>query len=267
LLRRAADRFADVDDAQGAADALHNLADLAIARGRYDDAIVALREALAGLDAGAAAGITSMGQLGCLCAIQGRSGEADRWHASALAAAENQQHPSLIAFACNAKGLTLRRRGRLAEAERCHQRALNICREHGLPAPLAMAHASLGYIAELRNDVAAAERHHQISLNAACEATDRQAQALALEGLASTASLREDPRTAGKLLGAATALRKGNVVTAVGAHMAHRGSALGHLDRADIDRTIARVGGSAAYDSAYAEGLHDPQAVLNAVRA
>jgi hypothetical protein len=130
-----------------------------------------------------------------------------------------------------------------------------------------MARASLGYIAELRSDVAAAERHHRISLNAACEAADRQAQALALEGLASTASLREDPRTAGKLLGAAAALREGNVVTAAGAHMAQRGIALSHLDQVDIDRTIGRVGGSAAYDSAYAEGLHDPQAALNAVRA
>jgi tetratricopeptide (TPR) repeat protein len=199
--------------------------------------------------------------------MQGRPGEADRWHAMALAAAENQQHLPLLAFACNAKGLTLRRRGRLAEAEQCHQRALSISRERGVPAALAMAHASLGYIAELRNDVAAADRHHQVSLNAACEAADRQAQALALEGLASTASLRDDPRTAGKLLGAATALREGSVVTAVGAATAQRGIALGHLDRVDIDRTIARVGGCPAYDCAYAEGLHDPQAVLNAVRA
>jgi len=267
LLRRAADRFADVDNARGAAAALRHLADLAIVRGRYDDAIAALCEALTGLDANAAAGITSMAQLGCLCAIQGRSGEADQWHANALAAAENQQHLPLLAFACNAKGLTLRRRGRLAEAEQCHQRALSISRERGVPAALAMAHASLGYIAELRNDVAAADRHHQVSLNAACEAADRQAQALALEGLASTASLRDDPRTAGKLLGAATALREGSVVTAVGAATAQRGIALGHLDRVDIDRTIARVGGCPAYDCAYAEGLHDPQAVLNAVRA
>jgi predicted ATPase/DNA-binding SARP family transcriptional activator/tetratricopeptide (TPR) repeat protein len=267
LLRRAADRFADADDAQGAAAALHNLADLAIARGRYDEAITALREALTGLDAGAAAGITSMALLGCLCGIQGRSGEADQWHAGALAAAQNQQHLGLIAFACNARGLTLRRRGHLAEAEQCHQRALDICRERGLPAGLAMAHASLGYIAELRNDVAAAERHHRISLDAACEAPDRQAQALALEGLASTASLRDDPRTAGRLLGAATALRKGKMVAAAGAHLAHRGSALGHLDRIDIDRTIARMGSSSAYHSAYADGLHDPQAVLDTVRA
>jgi hypothetical protein len=74
-------------------------------------------------------------------------------------------------------------------------------------------------------------------------------------------------KTAGKLLGAATALREGNVVTAVGAATAQRGIAPGHLDRVDIDWTIARVSGCAVYDSAYAEGLHDPQAVLNAARA
>jgi hypothetical protein len=130
-----------------------------------------------------------------------------------------------------------------------------------------MAHASLGYIAELRDDLAAAERHHRVSLNAACEAADRQAQALALEGLASTASLRGDAGTAGKFLGAATALREGSVVTAVGAATAQRGIALGHLDRADIDRTIARVEGCAGYDSAFADGLHGPQGVLNAERA
>jgi hypothetical protein len=56
------------------------------------------------------------------------------------------------------------------------------------------------------------------------------------------------------------------VVTAVGAATAQRGIALGHLDRVDIDRTIARVGGCPAYDRAYAEGLRDPQAVLTAVR-
>jgi predicted ATPase/DNA-binding SARP family transcriptional activator/tetratricopeptide (TPR) repeat protein len=266
LLRRAADRFADIDNARGAAAALRHLADLAALRGRYDDAIAALREALTGLTADDAAGITSMAQLGCLCAMQGRPGEADQWHARALAAAENQQHLPLLAFACNAQGLTLRRRGRLGEAGQCHRRALGICHQRGVPAAEAMAHASLGYIAELRNDVAAAERHHRVSLNAACEAADRQAQALALEGLAGTTSLRGDPRATGRLLGAATALREGSVVNAVGAATAQRGIAVGYLDRIDVDRAIARVSG-AAYDSAFAEGMHDPRAVLDAVRA
>jgi tetratricopeptide (TPR) repeat protein len=200
LLRRVADRFAEVGNAHGTAATLHNLAEIAILRGRYDDAITALREALTGLDSGAAAGITSMAELGCLCAIQGRSGEADRWHAHALAAAENRQNLPLPAFACNAKGLTLRRRGHLAEAEQCHRRVLDICRERGAPTALAVAYSSLGYIAELRDDLTAAEQHHRASLAAACEAADREAQALALEGLASAASLRDDPGTTGKLL-------------------------------------------------------------------
>jgi len=95
--------------------------------------------------------------------MQGRPGEADQWHARALAAAENQQHLPLLAFACNAQGLTLRRSGRLDEAGQCHHRALRICHERDVPVAEAMAHASLGYIAELRHDVAAAERHHRLS--------------------------------------------------------------------------------------------------------
>ena len=267
LLRRAVDRFGDIGSAHGAAAALHNLADVAIVRGRHEDAVAALLEALAGLDADAAAGITSMAKLGCLFEMLGRSGDASQWHERALAAAESRQHLSLLAFAYNGKGLTLRRRGRLGEAEECHRRALRIGGERGVPAALALAHASLGYIAESRNDFAAAEQHQRMSLDAACAVADRQAQALALEGLASTASLRDDPETAGKLLGAATALRDGIVVTAVGAHMAQHSLALGHLDRADIDRTIARAAGCAAYDAAYANGLRDPQAVLDSLCA
>jgi predicted ATPase/DNA-binding SARP family transcriptional activator len=263
LLRLAVDRFGDIGSAHGAAAALHNLADVAIVRGRYDEAIAALREALAGLGAEDVAGITAMAKLGCLHERRGRSGDADRWHKRALDAADSRQHLPLLAFAYNAKGLTLRRRGRVAEAEECHRAALRIDRERGVPAALALAQASLGYIAESRNDLAAAEQHLRISLDAACAVADRQAQALALEGLAGTASLREDPKMAGKLLGAATALRAGIVVTAVGAHMAQHAIALGHLDRLDTERTITRAGGGAAYDAAYAEGLRDPQSVLD----
>ena len=46
---------------------------------------------------------------------------------------------------------------------------------------------------------------------------------------------------------------------------AQRGTAVGYLDRIDVDRAIARVSG-AAYESAFAEGMHDPRAVLDAVR-
>ena len=267
LLRYGADRFADVDNARGAAAALRHLADLAIVRGRYDDAIAALREVLTGLDANAAAGITSMAQLGCLCAIQGRSGEADQWHARALAAAENQQHLPLLAFACNAKGLTLRRRGRLAEAEQCHQRALRISRERGVPAALAMAHASLGYIAELRNDARrrVTGTSRPASTPRARRPTGRPRPSRSRDWPA-PARLRDDPEDGRKALGGATALRQGSVVTAVGAATAQRGIALGHLDRVDIDRTIARVGGLPRLRSRDAEGLRDPQAVLTAVR-
>ena len=147
LLRRAADDFATMGNARARAAALRQLADLAVMRGRYEDAAAALGEALSGLGPDDVAGITSMAQLGCLHEVLGQSAEADRWHARARAAAENQQHVPLLAFASNAEGLTLRRRGRLGVAEHCHRRARGLCRERGVLTGLALAHASLGCLA------------------------------------------------------------------------------------------------------------------------
>jgi predicted ATPase/DNA-binding SARP family transcriptional activator len=270
LLRRAADDFATMGNARARAAALRQLADLSVMCGRYEDAGAALREALSGLGPDDVAGITSMAQLGCLHEVLGRSAEADRWHARARAAAENQQHVPLLAFASNAEGLTLRRRGRLGEAEHCHRRALGLCRERGVLTGLALAHASLGYLAELRHDGLAAEQHHRASLEAACGAADLQAQALALEGLAGAASLLGDARATGRLLGAAAALREGTLGPVLGAATALRETITGRLsaaERIDTDRAVARFGDHETLDAAFAEGLRDPQAVLSVTRA
>jgi ATP/maltotriose-dependent transcriptional regulator MalT len=215
------------------------------------------------------AGITRMAQLGCLQAFQGRSGQSDRWHARAEAAAEDQQHLHLLVFARNARGLTLRHRGRLGEAEQCHRHALELCRQRNVPEGVAMAHASLGYLAELRDDAEAAEQHHRASLRAAGEVADRQAQALALEGLAGAAALHGDASAAGRLLGAASAFREGTVGTVMGQGTAMRETIIGRLLAAesDINRAVARLGQQAAVDAAYAEGLRDPLAVLGAARS
>jgi len=272
LLRLAADGYGRLGNPWAATTPLRQLADLAILRSSYDDAISALREAVSGLRAVGAAAITSMlaARLGYLCSVQGRIDEADRWHAYALAVAEKQQHLPMIAFACNSKGVTLRHRDRLDEAAQCHHLALDLCNQRGIPTGLAAAHASLGYIAELRRDAATALRHHQASLDAAFEAADRRAQALALEGLAGVASLRDDPHTTGLLLGAAAALREATVATMLGAAAAAREMTVGRLtaaERNDIDRAIARLHEHATLDAAFAEGYRDPQAVLKASRA
>ena len=141
LLRLAADRLGRLGNPWAAATSLRQLADLAILRGSYDDAISALREAVSGLTAVGAAAITSMltARLGYLCSVQGRFDEADRWHAQALATAERQRHLPMLVFAYNSKGVTLRRRGLLDEAEQCHHLALDLCNERGIPTGLAAA--------------------------------------------------------------------------------------------------------------------------------
>ncbi len=270
LLRGAAEWFARTGNvlAQGAV--LRHLADLAVLRGRYDDAIAALEEMVSILPAEShPAGIIRMAQLGCLYAFQDRPGQSDRWHARAEAAAEDQQHLHLLVFACNARGLTLLRLGHLKEAEACHRQALELCREHNIPEGLAMARSSLGYIAELHEDTTAAEQHHRASLHAAREVADRQAQALALEGLAGAASLRGYAAATGRLLGAASAFREGTVGTVMGQGTPLRETIIGRLSAAEHDATgtaTARVGDRAAFDAAYAEGLRDPLAVLRAAR-
>ncbi len=270
LLRGAADLFAQTGHALPEGAVLRHLADLAVLRGRYDDAISALEEMLSVLPMDDhPAGIIRMAQLGCLYAIQGRPGKSDRWHARAEAAADDQQHLHLRVFACNARGLTLRLLGQLGEAEQCHWHALELCQERNVPEGLAMAHASLGYIAESRDDAKAAEQHHLASLHAACEVADRQAQALALAGLAGSASLRGDASATGRLLGAASAFLEGTVATVMGQGTAMRETIIGRLlamERNDSGRVAARFAGEAAFDAAYAEGLRDPLAVLSAAR-
>jgi predicted ATPase/DNA-binding SARP family transcriptional activator len=271
LLRGAADRFAQTGNVLPEGATLRHLADLAVLRGRYDDAISALEEMLSILPAeDHPAGIIRMAQLGCLQAFQGRPDQSGRWHARAEAAAEDQQHLHLLVFAWNARGLTLRRLGRLGEAEQFHYRALEVCQERNISEGLAMAHASLGHIAELRDDAEAAEQHHRAGLHAACEVADRQGQALALEGLGGAASLRGDAGAAGRLLGAASAFREGTVGTVMGQGTAMRETIIGRLfaaQRNETGRTVVCPGDQAAFDAAYARGLRDPLAVLSAARA
>jgi tetratricopeptide (TPR) repeat protein len=273
LLRGAADWFARTGNALTEGAALRHLGDLAVLRGRYDDAISALEQMLSILPTqDHPAGIIRMAQIGCLHAFQGRPGQADRWHTRAESAAEDQQHLHLLVFACNARGLTLRHLGRLGEAGQCHVRALELCRGRNVPEGLAMAHASLGCIAELREDPEAAQRHHRASLDAACEVADRQAQALALEGLAGAASLRGETRATGRLLGAASAFREGTIGTVMGQGTAMRETILGRLfaaERGDTARAAARSGDEAEraeFDAAFAEGAGDPKAALSAAR-
>ena len=270
-LRGAAELFARTGNVLPQGAVLRHLADLAVLRDRYDDAISALEEMLAILPADDhPAGIVRMAQLGCLQAIQGRPGQSDRWHARAEKAADGQQHLHMRVFACNARGLTLRLIGRPAEAEQRHLHALELCRGRHVPEGLAMAHASLGYAAELRADATAAERHQLASLQAACEVADRQAQALALDGLAGSASLRGDPSAAGRLLAAASVFREGTVGTVMGQGTAMRETIIGRLltiERSDDGRAVARLAGLPEFDTAYAEGLRDPLAVLSATRA
>jgi tetratricopeptide (TPR) repeat protein len=215
-----------------------------------------LQRAVSGLLAVGAATMTGShaARLGYLCALRDDFEGADRWHARALAAAEQHRHVPILAFAYDMRGLVLRRRGLLDDAEACHKLALSLYDERSVVVGRALSLVSLGYIAELRGDAVAAERYHRASAVAAADLDEQRGQALALEGLAGVAALRGDAETTGALLGAADALREAT------------GGPLPAPERVDVDRAVDRLDDRAVLDTARAVGRADPQRVLERVR-
>jgi tetratricopeptide (TPR) repeat protein len=270
-LRLAADRFVGVGNLWSAAVVRRQLADILVWRGAYDEAILALCQALSGLMAMGAVGMASAftAQLGYVSSLQGRFEEADAWLAEALTRAEQQQDLPMLALAYNTRGLSLRRRNLLDDAEESHRRALALYHERRSPLGVASSLAALGYIAEQRHDAVAAGRHHLAGLDAASEIDNRRAQALALEGLAGVASLNNDAEAVGTFLGAAAALRESTAGMVFGAGyplLEATGGRLSSAERTDVDRAIARLDDIAAMDAAFAEGQRDSEAVLAAAR-
>jgi predicted ATPase/DNA-binding SARP family transcriptional activator len=270
--RLAADRFARLGNLVSAAMALRQLADIAVSRGEYSEAMSALLEALSGLQKMGAEGMAGpfTTRLGYVCTLQGNFEQADAWLAESRAWAERQQDGPLLALAHNTNGLSLRRRGRLDEAERLHRLALALYYERGSSVGIATTFAALGYISELRDDAARAEWHHRASLDAACETPNRRGEALALEGLAGVASLQNDPVAVGRFLGAAAALRDAAAIPLLGAGTPlaeATGGSLSPEERIDIERAIHRLHDRVAMEEAFEEGQRDPEAVVAAARA
>ena len=99
-------------------------------RGNYDEAELALQQAILGSHAVGADAVPSglTLRLAYVYALEGRTEEADAWFDEAIADAERQRYVPTLALAYNLRGVTLRRRGLLDEAERCHRDALALYR-------------------------------------------------------------------------------------------------------------------------------------------
>ena len=134
-LREAAERFEAIGNAWGRGVALRHLADVATMRGHYDHAELALKDAISGLQAVGAIGVSSgvTARLAYLYALQGRFEESDHWFDEALAAAEKQRYVPTLALAYDLRGIALRRRDQLDDAERLHRAALALYSERGAP--------------------------------------------------------------------------------------------------------------------------------------
>jgi len=121
--------------------------------------------------------------------------------------------------------------------------------------------ALLGFLAETRGDLNEATAQHLRALAYARETRESRALALALEGLAGVAATDGDGTTAGRLLGAASALRS-SVTWRTGWPVA---SVEQSQDPARIRELAVDLIGPDAFSGAFDVGAADPAAVLAAV--
>ncbi|CAL9372979.1 hypothetical protein SUDANB121_00911 [Nocardiopsis dassonvillei] len=186
--------------------------------------------------------------LGRIALLEGDLPGAREYHArAARTAREHDDHPGLL-FADLGSALVARRAGDLEEAQ---DRLLDLrgrlsAQDRGTAALVAV---ELGYVAQERGDVEAALAHRFQAWEAAGESGDPRAVALVLEALASAGAAVGRHRWAGRLLGAARALRDAS------------GAPLPAAERADADRAEqavrAALGGAVA-DAAVREGAAAP---------
>ncbi|WP_316247638.1 BTAD domain-containing putative transcriptional regulator [Nonomuraea sp. PA05] len=169
--------------------------------------------------------------LGRIALLGGDYELADDYHERARALAVEQSSMPAEENALLGLAMSARRRGRYEEAESYLLPVLDWLRQvRGTPG-IAFIMAELGFAAEQRGDVETALARHREGYAAARASGDPRAVALALEGLAGALSLcgGEWPVEAGRLLGAATALRRSV------------GAPLPPGERLDVERASARL--------------------------
>ncbi|MGY1712076.1 AfsR/SARP family transcriptional regulator [Geodermatophilus sp. SYSU D00758] len=223
--------FAAADDGHGLARVRVQQALVAEARGDYGAAVARLTAAGSALRRLGLPDLLAsvLGQLGNVLALTGATDRARTVLEEALEVARAAGSADVVAYVRNALGHVARAEGDLAAARDHHRAALAHYQAVAAPSGIALTRARLGSLAELDGDLPAAEAHHRAGLAAARATGDRRAVALALEGLAAVAAAGGDVASAGRLLGAAEALR-----TTAGAPLAA-------AERADVDRVLARL--------------------------
>ncbi|GAA2211260.1 BTAD domain-containing putative transcriptional regulator [Nonomuraea monospora] len=169
--------------------------------------------------------------LGRIALLSGDYELADDYHERARVVAVEQSSMPAEENALLGLAMSARRRGRFEEAESYLLPVLEWLRQvRGTPG-IAFIMAELGFAAEQRGDAEAALARHREGYAAARASGDPRAVALALEGLAGALSLcgGEWPVEAGRLLGAATALRRSV------------GAPLPPGERLDVERASGRL--------------------------
>ena len=217
-------RDADEDDA-GALFAERGM--LAIANGRYDDAIMLLTEAvrLAQLADDYEAAAVALRSLGVIQAQRGQHGPARTLFEQALSVFETAEDEVGISQTLNNLGIVCKNLNDFAAARAHYERARTIFATHGDRLGESKLLNNLGIIARIQGDYEAAQAHFQRALDLKRELGEKQGEVLALNNLGIVAGqLRQLPVAAAHFQSALALTRQR-------AERRHEGMVLSNLAR------------------------------------
>lgn len=164
-----ADLYQQLDDAQGRATALNQLAYVARLQGRYAEAQAQVEEALSLLDAHDTERATSLWVLGTAAQAQLQWAAAEQFHRDALQIWQQAGNQQRTAWSLQNLGDTLRGAGKYAEAAEYIEQAIVLLGQLHDPVNQAIARMSLGIVHLYDNEPAQA-----LALSTLAEAVFRQ---------------------------------------------------------------------------------------------
>ncbi|WP_189841437.1 CHAT domain-containing tetratricopeptide repeat protein [Streptomyces umbrinus] len=170
----------------------HQLGNIALARGRLDEAENWYRQSLTiSEDLDTRPGMaTTYHQLGSIALLRGRLDGAENWYRQSLTIEEELNNRPGIASTHHQLGMTAQERGRLDEAENWYRQSLTIYEELNNRPGIASTHHQLGVTAQERGRLDEAENWYRQSLTIKEDLGDRPGMATTYHQLGMTAQER-----------------------------------------------------------------------------
>jgi predicted ATPase/DNA-binding SARP family transcriptional activator len=210
LFETSLDLFKQLDDKSGVASVTKNLGTIALHQGVYEQATALLQKSLGlrrelednwGI-------VICLNNLGATAGRQGKNNEAQHYYEEALALSREQGYKSLEATLLTNLGDVANTQDDVARAEALYRQSLALRRQLGDKLGVALSLDRLAEATFLQDDIAGAYKGYSESLALFHELGDKEHVIYCVEAIACLATTKEMAETAGRLWGAAEALRQ-----------------------------------------------------------